>query len=136
MNNHSQPLVYACSGCSNVAQLANTIAIRLDRAGVAEMSCIAGVGGGVPALLRIARSGRRIIAIDGCKLHCALACLNQAGVSPDEHVTLSDHGVRKRFGEDCSAQQADELYAGLVKLVEKDAAQPQQAGAGSSDQSS
>ncbi|HAQ85985.1 MAG TPA: zinc-binding protein, partial [Pseudomonas sp.] len=41
------PLVYACSGCSNVAQLANTLAVRLDRAGLAEMSCIAGVGGRV-----------------------------------------------------------------------------------------
>lgn len=45
MNDDSLPLVYACSGCSNVAQLANTIAVRLDRAGLAEMSCIAGVGG-------------------------------------------------------------------------------------------
>ncbi len=38
------PLVYACSGCSNVAQLANDLALRLDRARLAEMSCIAGVG--------------------------------------------------------------------------------------------
>lgn len=45
-------LVYSCSGCSNVAQLANRIAVRMDRTGVAEMSCIAGVGGEVPALLR------------------------------------------------------------------------------------
>lgn len=41
------PLVYACSGCSNVAQLANDLALRLDRARLAEMSCIAGVGGDV-----------------------------------------------------------------------------------------
>ncbi|MFZ2289261.1 MAG: putative zinc-binding protein, partial [Halopseudomonas yangmingensis] len=29
------PLIYSCSGCSNVAQLANTLAVRLDRAGKA-----------------------------------------------------------------------------------------------------
>ena len=118
-----EPLVYSCSGCSNVAQLANAFAIRLDRAGLAEMSCIAGVGGRVPALVRTAQSGRRIIAIDGCKLHCALACLNQIGVSPDQHVTLSDYGVRKRFGEDCTAQQTEELYAELVELIEEGAGQ-------------
>jgi uncharacterized metal-binding protein len=112
-----QALVYSCSGCSNVAQLANTLALRLDRAGVAEMSCIAGVGGGVPVLVRTAQSGRRIIAIDGCKLHCSLACLNGVGVSPDQHVTLSDYGVRKRFGEDCPEQQAEELYAELLELI-------------------
>ncbi|MFC3282033.1 putative zinc-binding protein [Litchfieldella rifensis] len=36
-------LIYSCSGCSDVAQLANEVALRLDHAGVAEMSCIAGV---------------------------------------------------------------------------------------------
>ena len=121
----SEPLVYSCSGCSNVAQLANSLAIRLDRAGVAEMSCIAGVGGGVPALVRIAQAGRRIIAIDGCKLHCALACLKRIGVNPDQHVTLSDYAVRKRFGEDCTAQQAEALYSELVELIGEGTGQPE-----------
>ena len=31
-----RPLVYACSGCSSAAQLANHVAVRLDRSGVAE----------------------------------------------------------------------------------------------------
>ena len=52
------PLVYSCSGCSSAAQMANQLAIRLDREGLAEMSCIAGVGGGVPGLVKTARSGR------------------------------------------------------------------------------
>ncbi len=83
------PLVYSCSGCSNVAQLANTLAVRLDRAGLAEMSCIAGVGGRVAALVKKANSGRPILAIDGCPMHCARACLAQHGVMPDVHITLS-----------------------------------------------
>ena len=33
----SRPLVYSCSGCSSAAQLANHVAVRLDRSGVAEM---------------------------------------------------------------------------------------------------
>lgn len=115
------PLIYSCSGCSNVAQLANNLALRLDRAGVAEMSCIAGVGGGVPALVRTARSGRRIIALDGCKLHCTKACLGNCAVEADVHVTLSDYGVRKRFGEDCSAEQEDELFEELLELISAEA---------------
>ena len=43
MSRAQTPIIYSCSGCSNVAQLANTLAVRLDRAGLAEMSCIAGV---------------------------------------------------------------------------------------------
>ncbi len=46
--------------------MANHLAVALDRKGLGEMSCIAGVGGCVPKLVRIAKSGRRIVAIDGC----------------------------------------------------------------------
>jgi uncharacterized metal-binding protein len=91
-----QPVVYSCSGCSSAAQLANALAIRLDRAGVAEMSCIAGLGGDVAPLLRLARSGRPILALDGCPLVCVAATLRRHGLTPDGHVVLSDHGVRKR----------------------------------------
>jgi len=31
-------LVYSCSGCSSTAQLANSLAVRLDRSGEAQMS--------------------------------------------------------------------------------------------------
>jgi uncharacterized metal-binding protein len=37
-DSQSEPLVYACSGASNLGQLTNEIAIRLDQAGLAEMS--------------------------------------------------------------------------------------------------
>lgn len=103
------PLVYSCSGCSNVAQLANRVAIALDRDGSAEMSCIAGVGGGVPNLVKTARSGRYILAIDGCPLHCTAACLARAGVTPSWHVTLSEEGFRKRYGEDPDNEDVNAL---------------------------
>ena len=70
-----RPLVYSCSGCSSAAQLANQVAVRLDRSGVAEMSCIAGVGGDVASLVKTARSGRPIIALDGCPLVCVQSSL-------------------------------------------------------------
>jgi uncharacterized metal-binding protein len=93
--NSTTPLVYSCSGCSSAAQLANDIAIHLDREGFAEMSCIAGVGGGVKPLVRIARSGRPILAIDGCPLACVKACLAKCGVVPGEHLDLSRLNVTK-----------------------------------------
>lgn len=52
MSRTQKPLIYSCSGCSNVAQLANSLAVRIDRAGLAEMSCIAGVGGDVKPLVK------------------------------------------------------------------------------------
>jgi uncharacterized metal-binding protein len=108
--NRKLPLVYACSGCSSAAQMANHLALRLDRAGTAEMSCIAGVGGGVAGLVRTARAGRRILALDGCALKCAAACLANAGVSVDAHLVLSDCGVKKRRYADFDPVEARRVY--------------------------
>ena len=111
------PLVYSCSGCSNVAQLANNVALRLDREGLAQMSCIVGVGGQVPALVNLARSGRWILALDGCPLQCVASCLRQHGLQADKHLILSQQGLRKRYGEDCSEAQADELFAEVSQML-------------------
>lgn len=104
------PLVYSCSGCSSAAQMANHLALRLDRAGAAEMSCIAGVGGGVVGLVRTARSQRPILPLDGCVLRCVSACLANAGVVADTHLVLSDFGVKKRRHADFDPAQAEAVY--------------------------
>lgn len=109
------PLVYSCSGCSSAAQMANHLALRLDRDGLAEMSCIAGVGGGVPGLVKTAQSGRRILALDGCVLACVSACLQRAGVVPTQHVLLSEHGVKKRKHADFDADEAQRVYDAAVR---------------------
>lgn len=109
--NAALPLVYSCSGCSSAAQLANHVALQLDRQGLAEMSCIAGVGGDVPSLVRLARSGRPIIALDGCPLGCVHNTLARHRVAPARHYQLQQYGVRKRLHEDFDAEQAAVVLA-------------------------
>ena len=115
-------LVYACSGCSSAAQLANHIAVRLDREGSAEMSCIAGVGGNVPKLVRVAKEavakGRPIVAIDGCALACVRASLAQHQLSPTVHVQLAELGVKKVYRTDFDLDQALELLADMRGQVQ------------------
>lgn len=94
------PLVYSCSGCSSAAQTANMIAIKMDRENLAEMSCIAGVGGDVAPLVRTAKSGRDIIAIDGCPLSCCKSTLARHEVQPRYHFVLTDFDIPKIKGED------------------------------------
>ena len=116
MSNDSKlPLVYSCSGASSAAQMANHIAVRLDRMEVAEMSCIAGVGGDVKPLIRTAMSGRPIIALDGCPLHCAAHILKRHGLTADKHYDLSKMGVSKRKHEDFDPEQAAELLQRIVE---------------------
>ena len=110
-------LIYSCSGCSSAAQMANYLAVRLDRKGSAEMSCIAGVGGDVPSLVRLARSGRPIIAVDGCPLRCVQECLKKHGLTPSLSFTLSDYDIKKTFHEDYSQEDADRILDEIETCV-------------------
>ena len=116
------PLVYSCSGCSSAAQLANYVALQLDRRGHAEMSCIAGIGGEVPSLLKVMRSGRPIVALDGCPLVCVKASLARHGVAASRHYQLQDYGVRKRVHEDFDPDQAREVLERVEAELQEQAA--------------
>lgn len=113
------PLVYSCSGCSSAAQLANALAIRMDRCGVAEMSCIAGLGGDVPALVRLAKSGRPLIALDGCPLRCAFHTLGRHALTPDLHWDLSEKGVAKKRHTDFDPDDAARLESVLKREIDE-----------------
>lgn len=118
-DNKKIPLIYSCSGCSSAAQMANAIAVKIDRKGTAEMSCIAGVGGNVQPLVKIAKSSRKIVALDGCPLNCVKHCLANHGVSPNLHYVLSDFKVPKKYHEDFDQNTAIEIQKRLEDDIEK-----------------
>lgn len=88
-------VVYACSGCSDAGELADRTARALSQTGLAEMSCLAGIGGRVRPLLRTAEEAAHIVAIDGCPLNCARHTLEQAGFNTVHHLELQNLGFRK-----------------------------------------
>ncbi|MDX2465150.1 MAG: putative zinc-binding protein [Porticoccus sp.] len=118
-NNDELPLVYSCSGCSNIAQLANQIAIELDRDHVAEMSCIAGVGGGVKSLIKKAKSGRKIISLDGCPLHCVENCLARYCIESTYHYTLTNYGIKKRYHTDFFPSDVSDIKRIIINDVDE-----------------
>lgn len=117
MDKSTFPLVYSCSGCSSAAQTANQVALEIDRMGVAEMSCIAGIGGDVKPILKLARSGRPLAVIDGCPLLCARNCLARHGIEPSLHWQLAEHGVKKRYHHDVDPGQARTMTAVIAQDI-------------------
>lgn len=113
------PLVYSCSGCSNIAQLANQVAVELDRAKIAEMSCIAGVGGGVKPLVKKAKSAQTIIALDGCPLHCVKSCLAAHDIEATHHYTLTENGIKKRYHMDYSPDDVVTIKNNVISDLAK-----------------
>lgn len=90
-----KPVVYSCSGCSDAGQLSNELATQLNYHKYAKMSCIAGIGGSVPSIVKTAKQASEIIAIDGCQLHCVKSTLSQKGIPITKHIDLSTLGIKK-----------------------------------------
>ena len=93
--NKASTVVYACSGCSDAGEIADRIARQLTREGVAQMSCLAGIGGRVKSLLLNAENAERILVVDGCPLNCARNTLELAGFKKFDHLELHKLGIRK-----------------------------------------
>ncbi len=121
------PLIYACSGCSSAAQLTNHLALRMDRAGRAEMSCIVGLGGDVKPLVRLAKSGRAIVMLDGCPLQCGKHTLARHGLAPTLHWDLSRMAVRKLKHVDFDPADAAHLEPQLEQAIMTTRNQPESA---------
>lgn len=112
-------IVYSCSGCSNVAQLANSVAVRLHREKIAKMSCIAGVGGDVSSLVKTAENAETILALDGCPLACVANCLKRHNLTPDVHIILTEEGLSKNAHEEVSQSVVDEFFQKAKEIVGK-----------------
>ncbi len=88
-------LIFACSGASDVGEIADRAARQLMRQGAGKMYCLAGIGGRVSGIVKTTQVAGRILAIDGCPLGCARNTLEQAGIKQYRHVQLADLGMDK-----------------------------------------
>jgi len=78
------------------------------------MSCVAGLGGDVPSIVRIAKSNRQILVLDGCPLHCAKNCLERHAITPTAHIDLSKDGIKKDFHRDATADEAQSAWLHIM----------------------
>jgi len=88
-------LIFACSGSSDVGEIADRAARKLMRDGAGRMYCLAGVGGRVNGILLSTQAADSILAIDGCPLACAKNTLEKAEITRFRHVQLADLGLAK-----------------------------------------
>ena len=102
----SNPVVFACAGCSAAGRLAYDLALELDRRQTAEMSCLAGLAAELKPFTRLVE-GRPVWVVDGCPIQCARAILQQQGRTIDYHIRLDNYGVRKKIGLPQGAELKD-----------------------------
>jgi len=103
--NGSNTLVFACSGGSNVGQIANAAALELDRRGVGRMYCLIGVSAHIGGMVDSAAGADYRIVIDGCPVACARKATEHAGVSADRHIIVTELGIAKNHVFEWTAEQ-------------------------------
>lgn len=104
-------LVFACSGGSNVGQLSNEAAKRLDVEGVGSFFCMAGVGGGIAGIIGKSKAADVTIVIDGCDVGCVKAAFEREGVEMTKYVVITDLGIEKGHHFDLTDEQIEKVCA-------------------------
>jgi uncharacterized metal-binding protein len=95
MCGYSDVRVVACSGASNVGQIANQAAIDLAKEKVAGFFCLAGVGGHIKGLVKSAKEADLMVAIDGCPVQCSAKTLQHAEIEPAIQIIVTELGIEK-----------------------------------------
>ena len=101
--------IFPCSGGSNVGQLANQAAIEMTKNGKGNMMCTVGIGGRIAGLMKSAEGADEVVAIDGCPLNCAKKTLENAGIYVNEHVIITELGIKKDKDLDLKPEQVNEV---------------------------
>lgn len=112
----SLPIVFACAGCSNAGKVAYELGRTLTERGIAEMSCLAGIGAANPLFLKKLQN-REVWVIDGCPIECCQGVFAQVGEKMDIHIRLHELGVRKNE-EIPDANEFENIVTAALEQVE------------------
>jgi len=93
--NNGNIMLLACSGGSNVGQLANRAAVELTQEGFGKMFCLAGIGGHLGGFVQSAKDVPEMLVIDGCEIGCPKAILKHTDVPVKNYFVLTELGIQK-----------------------------------------
>jgi len=82
-------LVVACSGASNLGQISNAIAVKIQQQGMGQMTCLAAIGAHVDAYIKSALEAD-LLVIDGCPVGCARKAIEHVGVADFRYFDISE----------------------------------------------
>jgi uncharacterized metal-binding protein len=112
-------MILACSGGSNVGQLANRAAVELTQEGFGKMFCLAGIGGHVSGLVQSAKDAPQMLVIDGCDIGCSKAILKNADVPFKSYVVLTELGIDKNKDFNLKQDDVDRVKAAIKRVADE-----------------
>ncbi len=110
-------LLFACSGGSNVGQIANDAAVALDKLGQDQMYCAIGVAAKFPGFVETAAKADKRVLIDGCEVQCLKKAFEAAGLTAEVHVIVTDLGIEKGHHFDRTQDEVARVAGAVSKLI-------------------
>jgi len=84
----------ACSGGSNVGQIANNVMIELEKKGVGNAGCLAGIGADLSGFVESAKTAKTIV-VDGCPVGCGKKAFEKYGIEASRYFVVTELGIEK-----------------------------------------
>jgi uncharacterized metal-binding protein len=106
-------MILACSGGSNVGQLANQAAVELTTEGFGKMFCLAGIGGHLGGFVQSAKDVPQLVVIDGCSVGCAKSILEHAEIPVSNYLVLDKTGIEKNKNFNLSIEDVQKVKAAV-----------------------
>jgi uncharacterized metal-binding protein len=92
-------LILGCAGGSNVGQISNKVMIELDKKGVGNAYCLAGIGADLSGFVESAKAANTIL-VDGCPVACGKKTLERHGIKPTRYIVITELGIDKNHNFD------------------------------------
>lgn len=114
-------MILACSGGSNVGQIANQAAVELTQEGFGKMFCLAGIGGHLSGFVQSAKDALQMVAVDGCDVGCAKAILGHAEIPMKGYLVLTGLGIEKNKDFTLKKEEVQKVKEAIRKACSESA---------------
>lgn len=109
-------LILACSGGSNVGQISNRVMIELDKSGMGNAYCLAGIGAALSGFIESAKAAQTIL-IDGCPVGCGKKAFEKYGIEPTKYVVITELGIEKTHNFSQLEEETDKVLKVLKTRI-------------------
>jgi uncharacterized metal-binding protein len=114
----AKTLVVACSGGSNVGQVANNVMLELDKKGIGTSYCLAGVGAGLSGFVESARAARMVL-IDGCPVGCGRKVFEKYNIKPFAYFIVTELGIEKNHNFQNVAAESEAVIGQVAQELSR-----------------
>ena len=87
-------IVLACSGASDLGQITDLVARKLNDNNVRKMNCLAVVGANIKKSIENFKK-KNILMLDSCPIDCGKQILDNAGFTNYKYMRVTDIGYKK-----------------------------------------